>query len=170
MIERRSSMEDLNVSRPYRRDVHRVPITALYEDPLFANLFLRDKTVVAAIAADMKKHGYNPNEPMVGWRDARGRGRHTLVDGYTRLTAARKAGLTEVVVTYQECASRLEALLWAAEKQGRRRNISKEVQCLSLVRALQSEPEFARATTKELVKTLQFSAPTIDRARLLLKH
>jgi hypothetical protein len=60
--------------------------------------------------------------------------------------------------------------LWAAEQQGLRRNISREVQCLSVLRTLADEPEFAFATTKALVAKLGFAQATIDRAKQLLKH
>jgi ParB-like chromosome segregation protein Spo0J len=154
-------------TRPYSRSI---PLSALHEDPLFAGLFLQEKDTIAAIAADMKQHGFDPHRPIDVWRDARGRGRHVVLEGHQRLAAARKAGLTEVYVAYREPATRLEALLWAANQQGLRRNVSREVQCLSILRALADEPEYAHATTKELVARLKFAPATIDRARQLLKH
>src|SRR5262245_26515413 len=158
---------DLAPSRSYSRSI---ALTALHEDPMFANLFLQEKETIAAIAADMKKHGFDPHRPIDVWRDARGRGKHVVLEGHQRLAAARRAGLTEVYVAYREPANRLEALLWAAQQQGLRRNVSKEVQCLSLLRALQDDPEYAHATTKALVTLLKFAPATIDRARQLLKH
>jgi ParB-like chromosome segregation protein Spo0J len=154
-------------TRPYSKSI---AITALVEDPVFAGLFLQEPETIAGITADMKKHGFDPHRPIDVWRDARGRGRHVVLEGHQRLAAARKAGLTEVYVAYREPENRLEALLWAAKQQGLRRNVSREVQCLSLLRALQDEPEYAHATTKELVATLKFASATIDRAKLLLKH
>jgi hypothetical protein len=160
-------MTDLAPTRSYTRSI---ALTALVVDPLFAGLFLQEKETIAALTANMKKYGFDPYRPIDVWKDGAGRGKHIVCEGHQRLTSARKAGLTEVYVAYREFTNRLEALLWAAQQQGLRRNISREVQCLSLLRALREEPEYARATTKELVATLKFAPATIDRARLLLKH
>src|SRR5262245_52742604 len=119
-IEGVFEMPDDPLSRSYSRSI---PIPALREDPAFAGLFLQEKETIAGIAADMKKHGFDPHRPIDVWRDARGRGRHVVLEGHQRLAAARKAGLTEVYVAYREPANRLEALLWAAQQQGLRRNV-----------------------------------------------
>jgi ParB-like chromosome segregation protein Spo0J len=158
---------DLAPTRSYTKSL---PITALYEDPAFSGLFLQEHDVIVRMAAEMKHQGFDPYRPIDVWKDGRGRGKHIVLDGHQRLAAARKAGLTEVYVAYREPASRLQALLWAANQQGLRRNISREVQCLSILRALADEPEYAYATTRERVAKLRFASATIDRARLLLKH
>jgi ParB-like chromosome segregation protein Spo0J len=158
---------DLAPTRSYTKSV---PISALHEDPAFAGLFLQEKDVIAGLAAEMKKHGFDPHRPIDVWKNARGHGKHVVLEGHQRLAAARKAGLTEVYVAYREPASRLDALLWAADQQGLRRNVSKEVRCLSLLRALADEPAYAQATTRELAAKFKFATATIDRARQLLKH
>jgi hypothetical protein len=163
-------MADASAPAPSRTYTRSLPLTALHEDPLFAGLFLQEKETVASLAAKMKQHGFDPYRPIDVWRDHPRRGHHTVLEGHQRLAAARKAGLTEVYVAYRDFPTRLAALLFAAEQQGLRRNIPKEVQCLSLLRTLQEVPEYAQATTRELVASLKFAPATIDRARQLLKH
>jgi hypothetical protein len=137
---------------------------------LFASLFLQEPDVIKRIAADMRTHGFDPHRPIDVWKDGAGRGKHIILEGHQRVAAAKRVGLTAVRVAYREPATRLDALLWAAEQQAGRRNVSREVQCLSLLRALQGERRFATATTKDLSAQLKFATATIDRARQLLKH
>jgi hypothetical protein len=154
-------------TRAYSRAIS---LSALVEDPLFASLFLPEPDLIKRIAANMRTHGFDPHRPIDVWKDGAGRGKHIILEGHQRVAAAKRAGLTEVRVAYRDPATRLDALLWAAEQQAGRRNVLREVQCLSLLRALQGEPRFATATTKELSAQLKFATATIDRCRQLLKH
>jgi len=153
--------------RAYSRDVD---LTTLVEDPLLLSLFLQEPDVIRRIADNMRKYGFDVHRPIDVWKDGAGRGKHIILEGHQRLDAAKRAGLTMVRVAYRELPTRLDALLWAAEQQAVRRNVSKEVQCLSLLRALQTEETFAAKTTKELAAQLKFSTASIDRCRQLLKH
>src|SRR5262245_56110605 len=135
---------------PLQAPGRKVAITSLHTDPQFANLFFREKSLVTSLVAKMKQ-GFDRHRPIDVWRDGLGRGKHLVVEGHTRFEAAQKAGLTEVYVAYREFPNRLAALLFAAEQQGLRRNIAREVQCLSVLRALHNEPDYAYATTKALV-------------------
>jgi ParB-like chromosome segregation protein Spo0J len=154
-------------SRAYSRDV---ALSALVEDPLFANLFLPDPDIIKGIVISMKANGFDIHRPIDVWKDAKGRGQHIILEGHQRFTAAKKAGLPTVRVAYREFSSRLEALLWAADQQAGRRNVNREVQCLSVLRALDTEGSLATSTTKELSARLKFATATIDRSRQLLKH
>ena len=157
----------LDTRRAYSRDVD---ITSLVEDPLLLSLFLQEPDVVRRIADNMRKFGFDVHRPIDVWTDGAGKGKHIILEGHQRLEAAKRAGLTKVRVAYRDLPTRLDALLWAAEQQAVRRNVSKEVQCLSLLRALQTEETFATKTTKELSAQLNFGTATIDRCRQLLKH
>jgi hypothetical protein len=154
-------------ARAYTRDV---PLTALIEDSTFSQLFLPDPTLIKAITADMRSRGFDPLQPIHVWKDVPRRAQHTILEGHQRFAAAARAGLEAVKVAYHDFDSREAALLWAYQQQAGRRNIPREVMCLSILRALHTEGTLASSTTKALAKQLQFSTPTIDRARLLLKH
>jgi ParB-like chromosome segregation protein Spo0J len=156
-------------TRAYSRAV---PLDVLVVDPLFSQLFLEDPDLVKSISLSMRTSGFDRERKIDVWKDGAGRGKHIVLEGHQRLKAARKAGLDKVLVAYRAFDSRLEALLWAAGQQAGRRNVSKEVQCLSLLRALATEaPEqTAAATTKELSARLKFGTATIDRCRQLMKH
>lgn len=154
-------------TRAYSRDVS---LSALVVDPVFANLFLQDPELVKSIAADIRLHGFDPHRPIDVWKDGASRGKHIVCEGHQRLAAAKRVGLTEVRVAYREFETRLEALLWAAAQQAGRRNVNREVQCLSVLRALAEEGQLESSTTKALAAQLKFAPATIDRARQLLKH
>jgi ParB-like chromosome segregation protein Spo0J len=157
-----------DTTRAYSRGV---PPHVLVEDPLFSDLYLQEPDLVKRIAASMRRDGFDPHRAIDVWKDGAGRGKHIVLEGHQRLAAAMKAGLTEVRVAYRDFPSRLAALLWANEQQAGRRNVNKEVQCLSLLQKLEAEDaSFTTKTTKHLVAELKFSAPTIDRCRQLLKH
>ena len=153
-------------TRLYTRDV---PLTALVIDPRFADLFPLDKHVIAQITASMRGHGFIPTHPIDVWKHHPSRGRHTVLDGHQRLTAAKKVGLSEVHVAYHEFADYNAALLFAALQQGIRRNLTREQQTLSVLRSMwRNDEKFP--TTRALVADFKFAAPTIDRAKQLLQQ
>src|SRR5687768_272546 len=110
-------------TRAYSRNV---PLTSLVEDPLFSNLFLPDPDVIKRIVVSMRTTGFDIHRAIDVWKDGAGRGKHIVLEGHQRLTAAKRAGLTEVRVAYRDFDSRLAALLWAAGQQAGRRNVSGE--------------------------------------------
>ncbi len=163
---REMETEPATAARVYTRDV---PTASLIEDPLFKGLFLADRKLITQLAANMHVHGFDKAKPIDVWKNGDGRGRHVVLDGHQRLAAARKAGLSEVHVVYREPADRVAALLWAAAQQGARRNASREVQVLSVLRALWTEEGKFR-TTRELAALFKFAPATIDRAKQLIQQ
>ncbi|MBO7637827.1 MAG: ParB-like nuclease domain-containing protein [Treponema sp.] len=88
-------------------------------DPEFENLFLQDKENIDSIAEKIKAEGFSDAHPLIIWKE-----KDILVDGHTRLKAARKAGCFQVPVMYESFASREEALQAAMDEQIQRRNLS----------------------------------------------
>jgi hypothetical protein len=60
---------------------------------------IREETL-ASVIASMKESGYDKSQPLVLWK-----GKGVVVDGHTRLQAAREAGIAEVPVEEKEFAS-----------------------------------------------------------------
>ncbi len=88
------------------------------EEP-FSTLFpIREKTV-EAIAEDMRAHGYDRAKPVTVWA-----GRGVVIDGHTRLAAAKRAGLTEIPVVFRKFDGEDEALEYAIHEQRNRRNLT----------------------------------------------
>ena len=90
-------------------------------DPEFENLFLQDKENIDSIAEKIKAEGFSDAHPLIIWKE-----KDILVDGHTRLKAARKAGCFQVPVMYESFASREEALKAAMDEQIQRRNLRSE--------------------------------------------
>jgi hypothetical protein len=94
-----------------------------------------------------------------------------LLDGHTRLAAARKAGLTEVPVVLMEFSSKEDAILYTFERQVIRRNLSggeiltaTEMMCKRL-------PGDERGRAVELLaRRLGIGSATVSRAKKVLKE
>lgn len=84
----------------------------------FRDLFPINEKVLEAIYWDMQKNGYDRSQPIVVWES-----HNTIViDGHTRLRAARKAGITEVPVMLKAFPDETAALQYAIKCQRNRRN------------------------------------------------
>ena len=98
----------------------------LVQRPPFDGLYPIDPEVLARITVHMKSNGYDHGQPITVWRHEleNGEEERAIVDGNTRLQAARAAGLLEVTVVYRSFASDQEALEYAIHNQRDRRNLT----------------------------------------------
>jgi ParB-like chromosome segregation protein Spo0J len=94
-------------------------IEDIVTDLEISKIFNISDTVLEEITQSIMKFGYNSEEPIVIWK-----GTNILVDGRTRLTASKKAGLKEVPIFEKEFADRDEAMLYTFERQANRRNLT----------------------------------------------
>ncbi|MFA6716500.1 MAG: ParB N-terminal domain-containing protein [Victivallaceae bacterium] len=87
--------------------------------PPFRDLFPINKKVLDRVYWDMQKNGYDRSQPIVVWEG------HdtTVIDGHTRLRAARKAKIFDVPVMPKAFADENEALQYAIRCQRNRRNL-----------------------------------------------
>lgn len=95
-------------------------------DP-FKSLFPINSQVLDRVQEDMQKHGYDTSQPLIIWA-AQG----VVVDGHTRLEAAKNIGLEEVPVHEKNFADADEALAYAIHNQSNRRNLTDNeiLQCI----------------------------------------
>jgi ParB family chromosome partitioning protein len=95
----------------------------------FQSLFPIREDVLARIVADMKKNGFDKARPITVWAGQK----FTVVDGHTRLLAARKLGIPSVPIVFREFANEREALKYAIDSQRNRRNLTDAelLRCLS---------------------------------------
>lgn len=84
----------------------------------FRDLFPIQEELLDRLTWDMRKHGYDPSKPIVLWGP-----KSIVIDGHTRLRAARKAGLYQIPVVLKEFAGMEEALQYAIGCQRNRRNL-----------------------------------------------
>jgi len=85
----------------------------------FRGLFPANRKLTDAIADDMRDRGYDPTWPIAAWGGV-------VVDGHTRLAAARQARLTLVPVAMHHFPDEAAALEYAIKCQTNRRNLSDE--------------------------------------------
>jgi ParB family chromosome partitioning protein len=87
--------------------------------PPFRDLFPINDKVLERVYWDMQKNGYDRSQPIVIWEG------HdtTVIDGHTRLRAARKAKIFDVPVMPKAFSDENEALQYAIRCQRNRRNL-----------------------------------------------
>lgn len=87
--------------------------------PSFQTLFSIDDITVSEIAENIKESGYDKSQPVHIWKE-----QQILIDGHTRLTAAKAAGMFEIPVYEHSFPDEHSALLYAYSLQLNRRNLS----------------------------------------------
>lgn len=147
----------------------------------FEDLFPVDAEVLKAVLEDMREYGYDPAQPIVLWQE-----KNIVVDGHTRLLAAREVGINDVPVDQKEFESEDEALAYAIHAQKDRRNMTGP-DILRCVQALDrrkphggdrkskkiktsGEVLIPSRSSKETAAIIGTSPATVERARTILDH
>ena len=107
--------------------------------PSFQTLFKIDASTVSEIAENIKESGYDKSQPVHIWKEE-----NILIDGHTRLAAAKSAGMFEIPVYEHSFPDERSALLYAYSLQLNRRNLSDA----DLVNAVQKYIELGGKTKK----------------------
>ncbi len=89
-------------------------------DRLFKNLFKINEKILKDIEDDMRENGFNKAFPLIIWGGNDGK----LIDGFTRLQAAKNAGILDVPVVMIYFENEEEALACAIKCQTNRRNLT----------------------------------------------
>ena len=98
----------------------------------FNELFEINKDVLQAIT-DHMKNGYDLAFPVILWKN-------TVIDGHTRLIAAKNNNIEEIPVEQKEFKDEQEALEYAIHNQRNRRNLT-EYEILQCVRVLDKKKQ-----------------------------
>jgi ParB family chromosome partitioning protein len=95
-------------------------------DSDFEGLYSRKEKLVETIEKDIRENGYDEATPIICWERKGEDGHKSLIviDGHTRLLAAKKAGLQKVLVSVMVFPDKNAALLHAIHYQRDRRNMS----------------------------------------------
>lgn len=104
------------------------------EEP-FISLFAINTEVLNSITESMKEKGFDIATPLIIWKE-----RNILVDGHTRLQAAKNAGLDKVPVVYASFKNEESVLNYMYNIQFNRRNIT-DKEIINLVRKVLPEYE-----------------------------
>ena len=113
-------------------------ISQLTTRPPFEGLFATDPRCSPKIAASMKAEGYDVTQPVYVWKDPAGV--LLVVDGHTRLDAAKAAELTEIHVVVRRFTDEGAAFDFAVKNQRARRNITKQQIIEAVARAEIAKP------------------------------
>jgi ParB-like chromosome segregation protein Spo0J len=143
-----------------------VRIEDIVIDPEISQIFkIQDKTR-DEIRAKIKKFGYDKSQPVVVWK-----GQNILVDGHTRLAAAKESGLEEIPTVEMEFEDREAALLYTFERQVLRRNLTGP-EILTAARTIHGRKEKdGRGRAAELLaERLGISASTVYQAQAILRE
>ena len=93
-------------------------ISSINTAPPFRGLFPIEDNILSKIMWDIQKNGFDESKPIVLWGD-----KSIVIDGHTRLRAARKAGLYQVPVVRKSFDNEEKALEYAIKCQRNRRNL-----------------------------------------------
>ncbi len=93
-------------------------ISKIKTAPPFRGLFPMEGKILNEIMWDIERSGFDNSKPIVLWGD-----KSLVVDGHTRLRAARKAGLYDIPVAMKCFDNEGEALEYAIKCQRNRRNL-----------------------------------------------
>jgi ParB family chromosome partitioning protein len=138
-------------------------VSDIQTDPELSSLFHINEETLAEIIQSMKEDGYDKAEPLVVWR-----GRGVVVDGHTRLKAAREAGIFEVPVEEKAFEDMNEAKWYAFKRQADRRNLT-QAEIYKAATELQTKlnRDGTGRAVELLAKRLSVSASTIGHARVI---
>jgi ParB family chromosome partitioning protein len=153
-------------------------------------LFPGNNGLVETIGNHMLEHGYDQSQPIILWDRSKEEGRNALyvVDGHTRLVAAKQVGLSPVYVARVKFADENAALQYAIHNQRDRRNMTDAdiLRCIEAVDKLKPrggdrKSKLAKSKTsseaidsgKSAQKTAGIvgtSKTKVEQARTVMKH
>ena len=150
------------------RDVNSRPLRVadVVIDPEISGIFAVSDKTLAEIRERMKKFGYDKSQPIVVQK-----GTNVLVDGHTRLAAAKAAGLQEVPAYERDFDGRDEMLMYTFERQAVRRNLT-GAEILTAARMIRGRKEAdGKGRAAELLaEKLGCGVATVYQARAVLKE
>jgi len=142
-----------------------VKIEDIVIDPEIAKLFNISDKIKDGIVEQMKQFGYNKEEPVTLWGKI-------LVDGRTRYTAAKEAGLKEIPAVERNFESHDDAILYTLERQALRRNLT-SADIIKAARTLLNKKRAANGTerpTATLAKLLGIHEITLEKAKAIARE
>jgi ParB-like chromosome segregation protein Spo0J len=143
-----------------------VRISDIVIDPEISKIFKVEEKILSEIERKIRESGYDKNQPIVLWKD-----KNILVDGRTRLTAAKRLGLEEIPATEKEFANRQDALLYTFERQAIRRNLtSAEILAAAQTIHGRKERDGKGRAAERIAEKLGVSATTVYQARKIIKE
>ena len=146
-----------------------VRIEDIVIDPELSKVFKISDDIQEKITQSMKKMKFDRSRPL-----SIQRGTNILLDGHTRLAAAKAAGLKEVPVVEFDFDNRGELILYTVEAQANRRNITSAeiIIALELIpsKDKRKNPDGDGRQAEVVANKLGTSASTVYQAQRVLKE
>lgn len=155
--------------------VIKVPVNEITTDPTFKSLLPINQTDLEEITKNIREHGFEKTKAVCVWKE-----KGILIDGYTRLTAAKTAGLLEIYKYEKSFETEEDALQYAVEQQLNRRNLN-DAGKIILIEKLDNLKKAGRPGNEEtaeekgksaekLAKAIGTSTRSVERTRSVLKN
>ena len=155
----------------------RISLDKITGHPTFQTLLPINEKELANIVKDMEENGFDKSKPICIWREE-----NVLIDGYTRFTAAKEAGLSEIYKYEMSFDTVQKALEYAMKQQLNRRNLN-DAGKLMLIEKLDnlrnpgrksSDPEADAEprgkSAQALAESLGIGTRTVERGRYVLAN
>ena len=155
----------------------RISLDKITVHPTFQTLLPINEKELENIVKDMEENGFDRSKPVCIWREE-----NVLIDGYTRFTAAKEAGLSEIYKYEMSFGTEQEALEYAMKQQLNRRNLN-DAGKIMLIEKLDnlrnpgrksSDPEADAEprgkSAQALAESLGIGTRTVERARHVLAN
>ena len=155
----------------------KISLDKIVTHPTFQTLLPINEKELANIVKDMEENGFDKSKPICIWREE-----NVLIDGYTRFTAAKEAGLSEIYKYEMSFDTEQEALEYAMKQQLNRRNLN-DAGKLLLIEKLDNlrnpgrksadsddEDEPRGKSAQALAESLGIGTRTVERARHVLAN
>ena len=155
----------------------RISLDKITVHPTFQSLLPINEKELENIVKDMEENGFDKSKPVCIWREE-----NVLIDGYTRFTAAKEAGLSEIYKYEMSFGTEQAALEYAVKQQLNRRNLN-DAGKIMLIEKLDnlrnpgrksSDPEADAEprgkSAQALAETLGIGTRTVERARHVLAN
>ena len=139
----------------------------------FKRLFRIDDGVLGRITEAMRSRGFDNSQPVHIWHTCGNDGEHWyLIDGYTRFTACKKAGITRIPVYEHEFGSFAETYKYVLSLQVNRRNLSGDELLKNVAILLDSDEvcNYDGDKAEKIADSLGISKRTAQRAISLRKN
>jgi ParB family chromosome partitioning protein len=138
-------------------------VSEIKTDPRLAGMFAIDPEILASIVTSMRETGYDKSQPVVLWKET-----GVVVDGHTRLQAAREAGIPEIPAAEKKFAALEDAKLYAYKRQAERRNLT-PAEILAAATELQHKDlrDGTGRASEILAKSLGVSPSTVKHAQAI---
>lgn len=142
------------------------PVAELNIHPELSKRFTIEQQVLDSIIKSITESNYDNSEPIIIWKEE-----DVVIDGHTRLEAAKCAGIEEVPVVEKSFENLEEAMKYTEHRQYDRRNLSQaEIYKLAINLDTIKEKTGEGRATERLAKKIGVSASTLEHARTIEKR